>query len=81
MDKETLRKHLQALTSGKENSNTPLGEAYLADAQVGTVARLLEQVSGSYHLSKTPCYSPRPACLYRTELAQAHGHPDPLRGP
>lgn len=62
MDKETLQKHLQALANGKTSANTPLVETYLADEQAGTVARLLEQVSGSYHLSKTPLLPPS-SCL------------------
>ncbi len=62
MDKESLQKHLQALASGKESANTPLVEAYLADEQAGKVSRLLEQVSGSYHLSKTPLLPPS-SCL------------------
>lgn len=62
MDKEALQKHLQALDSGQESANTPLVEAYLADKQVGTVARLLERVTGTYHLSKTPLLPPS-SCL------------------
>jgi mannose/cellobiose epimerase-like protein (N-acyl-D-glucosamine 2-epimerase family) len=62
MDKETLQKHLQALASGKETANAHLVEAYLADEQVGTVARLLERASGSYYLSKTPLLPPS-SCL------------------
>jgi len=62
MDKETLQEHLHALASGKETTNAPLVEAYLADEQVGTVARLLERASGSYCLSKTPLLPPS-SCL------------------
>lgn len=62
MDKETLQKHLQALASGKKSANTPLVEAYLADEQVGTVAKLLAQATGNYHLSKTPLLPPS-SCL------------------
>ncbi len=62
MDKETLQMHLQVLASGKETANAPLVEAYLTDAQAGTVARLLEQVTGCYHLSKTLLLPPS-SCL------------------
>ena len=62
MDKETLRKHLHALASGQESANTPLVEAYLADEQTGAVARLLGQVTNSYHLRKTPLLPPS-SCL------------------
>ena len=62
MDKETLQKHLHALASGGESANTPLVEAYLADEQTGAVARLLGQVTDSYHLSKTPLLPPS-SCL------------------
>lgn len=62
MDKETLRKHLHALASGQESANPPLVEAYLADEQAGAVARLLKQVTDSYHLGKTPLLPPS-SCL------------------
>lgn len=58
MDKELLQKHLQALANGQESANTPLVEAYLAGEQTGKVARLLEKVTGNYHLSKTPLLPP-----------------------
>ncbi len=62
MDKKALRKHLQAVASGQKSANTPLVEAYLADEQTGAVARLLGQVTDSYHLSKTPLLPPS-SCL------------------
>lgn len=62
MDKDALRKHLQALTNGKESSNAPLVEAYLDDELTWQVARLLEKVTGTYHLSKTPLLPPS-SCL------------------
>ena len=62
MDKETLQKHLRALASGQKSANTPLVEAYLADEQTGAVARLLGQVTDSYHLRKTPLLPPS-CCL------------------
>ncbi len=62
MDNERLQKHLQGLASGKKSANTPLVEAYLADEHAGTVARLLERVTGNYHLSKTPLLPPS-SCL------------------
>ena len=58
MDKDTLKKHLQGLASGKKSANAPVVEAYLADEQAGQVARLLKQVTDSYHLSKTPLLPP-----------------------
>jgi hypothetical protein len=62
MDRETLQKHLQALASGRKSANTPLVEAYLADEHAGAVARLLEKVTGNYHLSKTLLLPPS-SCL------------------
>lgn len=62
MDKEALRKHLQALASGQESANTPLVEAYLADEHAGPVGRLLGKISDSYHLGKTPLLPPS-SCL------------------
>ncbi len=58
MDKEALRIHLQALASGKRRANALLVEAYLADEHARQVARLLEQVSGSTYLGKTPLLPP-----------------------
>ncbi len=62
MNNDALRKHLQALASGKKSANTPLVEAYLADEQAGQVASLLKQVTGNYYLRKTPLLPPS-SCL------------------
>ena len=62
MDKDTLKKHLQALASGKKSANAPVVEAYLSDEQAGQLASLLKQVTGSYHLSKMPLLPPS-SCL------------------
>jgi len=58
MNKEALRRQLQALANGKESANTPLVEAYLADEQANAVARLLERSTGNYHQSKTALLPP-----------------------
>lgn len=62
MNKAALRKHLQALASGKRSANAPLVEAYLADEHAEQVARLLVQGSGSTYLGKTPLLPPS-SCL------------------
>ena len=62
MDKEALRKHLQALASGQESANTPLVEAYLADERAHPVGGLLERVTSNHHLGKTPLLPPS-SCL------------------
>jgi len=61
MDKETLQKHLQALASGKESTNTPLVEAYLADEYAAAVASPLSKAT-DHHQSKTPLLPPS-SCL------------------
>lgn len=62
MDKDKLEAYLLALASGQESANTPLVETYLADEQTGAVARLLGQVTDSYHLVRTPLLPPS-SCL------------------
>lgn len=62
MNKDKLETYLHALANGRESANPPLVEAYLADEQAGAVARLLGQVTDSYHLGRTPLLPPS-CCL------------------
>ncbi len=62
MNKDKLEAYLLALANGQESANTPLVEAYLADEQTGSVARLLGQVTDSYRLGRTLLLPPS-SCL------------------
>ena len=62
MNETALKEQLTALARGQRQPNAPVVEAYLADEQIGAVARLLERVTDSYHLSKTPLLPPS-SCL------------------
>lgn len=62
MDKPALRKHLQALASGKKSDNAAVVEAYLADEGAALVARVLEDAVGRFRREQTPLLPPS-SCL------------------
>lgn len=62
MNDATLKKRLRGLADGGRRPNAPVVEAYLADPEAGSAARLLTSATGP-RPSATPPLLPPSRCL------------------